>query len=95
MSEITYLSGFGNHHKSEALNGALPDTNTPQKCPYGLYAEQLQGTSFTAFPREKNLRRYVYIICSFKMIRNAIFYELLTFYIFKSIYNNLKQFLII
>ena len=32
--------------------------NNPQKCPYGLYAEQLSGTAFTA-PRKANERRYV------------------------------------
>jgi homogentisate 1,2-dioxygenase len=31
--------------------------NSPQKCPYGLYAEQLSGTAFTA-PREHNKRRF-------------------------------------
>ena len=31
--------------------------NTPQVCPYGLYAEQLSGTAFTA-PRKENQRRY-------------------------------------
>lgn len=37
--------------------------NSPQKCPYGLYAEQLSGTAFTA-PREYNCRRYrVYDYC--------------------------------
>jgi len=29
--------------------------NTPQQCPYGLYAEQLSGSAFTA-PREHNRR---------------------------------------
>lgn len=33
--------------------------NTPQRCPYGLYAEQLSGTAFTV-PREHNQRRCVY-----------------------------------
>ena len=37
-----YLSGFRNHHATEALSGALPTgRNSPQRCPYGLYAEQL------------------------------------------------------
>lgn len=30
--------------------------NTPQKCPYNLYAEQLSGTAFTV-PRTHNQRR--------------------------------------
>ncbi|WP_407636991.1 homogentisate 1,2-dioxygenase [Actibacterium mucosum] len=44
-----YMPGFGNDHETEALQGALPQgMNSPQKCPYGLYAEQLSGTAFTA-----------------------------------------------
>lgn len=55
---VQYLRGFGNHHESEALPGALPiGQNTPQNCPYKLYAEQLSGTAFTA-PRGTNLRRF-------------------------------------
>lgn len=51
-----YLQGFGNHFSSEALEGALPvGQNSPQKCPYGLYAEQLSGTAFTV-PRSHNQR---------------------------------------
>ena len=39
-----YMSGFGNSFETEALAGALPiGRNSPQKCRYGLYAEQLQG----------------------------------------------------
>lgn len=43
-----YQHGFGNHHVSEAVAGAIPrnGTNIPQKHPYGLYAEHLNGTSF-------------------------------------------------
>jgi homogentisate 1,2-dioxygenase len=33
--------------------------NSPQQVPYGLYAEQLSGTSFTA-PRSQNLRSWLY-----------------------------------
>ena len=44
-----YLSGFGNEFATEALAGALPQgRNSPQRCPFGLYAEQLSGTAFTA-----------------------------------------------
>lgn len=58
--EVTYLTGFGNHHESEALPGALPvGQNTPQVCPYKLYAEQLSGTAFTV-GRHGNQRRYLY-----------------------------------
>ncbi len=57
-----YLSGFGNHHATEALPGALPvGRNSPQRCPYGLYAEQLSGTAFTA-PRADNRRSWLYRI---------------------------------
>ncbi len=55
-----YLSGFGNHHQTEALPGALPTKqNSPQQCPYGLYAEQLSGSAFTR-PRHLNLRSWLY-----------------------------------
>ena len=43
-----YMSGFGNDFETEALPAALPQgMNSPQKCEYGLYAEQLSGTAFT------------------------------------------------
>lgn len=54
------LSGFGNHHATEAVPGALPvGQNSPQHVPYGLYAEQLSGTAFTA-PRVENRRSWLY-----------------------------------
>ena len=56
-----YLSGFGNQFATEALTGALPEQNSPQRCPYGLYAEQLSGTAFTA-PRHVNRRSWLYRI---------------------------------
>lgn len=57
-----YQSGFGNEFSSEALPGALPvGRNSPQRCPYGLYAEQLSGTAFTA-PRGSNRRSWLYRI---------------------------------
>jgi len=57
-----YQTGFGNEHASEALQGALPiGQNSPQKVPYGLYAEQLSGTAFTA-PRHANRRSWLYRI---------------------------------
>ena len=57
---LKYLSGFGSHHESEALPGALPvGRNSPQKTPFGLYAEQLSGSSFT-MPRAQNLRSWLY-----------------------------------
>jgi len=55
-----YLSGFGNHHQSEAIAGALPERqNSPQQCNLGLYAEQLNGSSFTR-PRHNNLHSWLY-----------------------------------
>lgn len=58
----SYLTGFGNEHLSEALAGALPiGRNSPQKLPYGLYAEQVNGSPFTA-PRAENQRSWVYRI---------------------------------
>ena len=57
FEHVEYQSGFGNHFSSEALKGALPlGQNSPLKCPYGLYAEQISGTAFTV-PRKLNQRR--------------------------------------
>lgn len=57
-----YQSGFGNEFATEALPGALPlHRNSPQLAPYGLYAEQLSGTAFTA-PRTHNRRSWLYRI---------------------------------
>lgn len=57
-----YLAGFGNEHSSEALSGALPVGQfSPQKCPYGLYAEKFSSTAFTA-PRASNRRSWFYRI---------------------------------
>lgn len=48
--------------RTEAVKGALPvGQNSPQKPPFGLYAEQLSGTAFTA-PRHENLRTWLYRI---------------------------------
>jgi homogentisate 1,2-dioxygenase len=58
---LTYLAGFANHFETEALPGALPEQNSPQRCPYGLYAEQISGTAFTA-PRAVNRRSWLYRI---------------------------------
>ncbi|MFC4726756.1 homogentisate 1,2-dioxygenase [Coralloluteibacterium thermophilus] len=58
----SYLSGFGNHFATEALEGALPvGRNSPQKVAYGLYAEQFSSTAFTA-PRAENRRTWMYRI---------------------------------
>ncbi len=56
----TYMTGFGNHFATEAVPGALPvGQNSPQKVPFGLYAEQLSGTAFTA-SRAENRRSWLY-----------------------------------
>jgi homogentisate 1,2-dioxygenase len=61
-ANVHYQSGFGNEFATEALPGALPvGQNSPQRCPYGLYAEQLSGTAFTA-PRGANRRTWLYRI---------------------------------
>jgi homogentisate 1,2-dioxygenase len=60
--DFKYLSGYGNHHATEALEGALPvGQNSPQVCAYGLYAEQLSGTAFTV-PRVHNQRRFYLLL---------------------------------
>ena len=54
------LCGFGSHFASEAVAGALPEgRNSPQRPAFGLYAEQLSGTAFTA-PRAENRRSWLY-----------------------------------
>jgi len=61
-SDTAYQSGFGNEFATEALPGALPrHRNSPQQVAYGLYAEQLSGTAFTA-PRSHNRRSWLYRI---------------------------------
>jgi homogentisate 1,2-dioxygenase len=55
-----YMPGFGNDFETEALPGALPyGQNSPQRPAYGLYAEQLSGSPFTA-PRGINERSWLY-----------------------------------
>lgn len=60
-AELQYQSGFGNEFSSEALPGALPPQNSPQKPPYGLYMEEFNGTAFTA-PRGVNRSAWTYRI---------------------------------
>ncbi len=55
-----YMTGFGNHFATEAVAGALPvGRNSPQRPAFGLYAEQLSGSAFTA-PRSENRRSWLY-----------------------------------
>jgi homogentisate 1,2-dioxygenase len=57
---LQYMSGFGNEFSTEAIQGALPQgQNSPQQASFGLYAEQISGTAFTA-PRRHNLRSWQY-----------------------------------
>ena len=59
-AQVQYMSGFGNTFETEALPGALPvGRNSPQKVNYGLYAEQLSGSPFTA-PQATNERSWLY-----------------------------------
>ena len=59
---LLYQNGFANEFGTEALEGALPKgRNSPQRCAYGLYAEQFSGTAFTA-PRHSNRRSWLYRI---------------------------------
>ena len=56
------MSGFGNEFASEAVPGALPkEQNAPQKPPFGLYIEELNGTAFTA-PRGVSRSDWTYRI---------------------------------
>eukprot|EP01059_Diplonema_ambulator_P028060 TRINITY_DN46774_c0_g1_i1.p1 TRINITY_DN46774_c0_g1~~TRINITY_DN46774_c0_g1_i1.p1 ORF type:complete len:451 (+),score=178.64 TRINITY_DN46774_c0_g1_i1:67-1419(+) len=62
QTKYEYISGYGGEIKSEAKEGAIPEMyNTPQVCPLGLYAEQINGTAFTK-PRDGNRRTWVYKI---------------------------------
>src|SRR5690349_4370582 len=55
-----YMTGFGGHLATEAVPGALPQgRNSPQRPPFGLYAEQLSGSSFT-MTRAENRRSWLY-----------------------------------
>jgi homogentisate 1,2-dioxygenase len=59
---LHYQSGFGNECVTEAVPGALPvGRNSPQKPSFGLYAESISGTAFTA-PRATNRRTWTYRI---------------------------------
>jgi homogentisate 1,2-dioxygenase len=55
-----YFAGFGNTVATEAFPNALPQgRNSPQHVPFGLFAEQLSGSAFTA-PRAENQRSWLY-----------------------------------
>lgn len=60
MQPNRYLTGFGGHFETEAVEGALPKgRNSPQRPAFGLYAEQLSGSAFTS-PRHENRRSWLY-----------------------------------
>ena len=60
MNELRYMAGFGGHFETEAVEGALPKgRNSPQRPAFGLYVEQLSGSSFTS-PRHENRRSWLY-----------------------------------
>lgn len=57
---LTYQTGYGNALRSEARPGALPlHQNSPREAPYGLFAEQINGTGFTV-ERAQNRRVWMY-----------------------------------
>jgi len=57
---LKYMTGFGGHFESEVVERALPKgRNSPQRPAYGLYAEQVSGSPFTA-PRHENRRSWLY-----------------------------------
>lgn len=58
---VSYLSGFKNIFESEAISGALPRQNSPQRAPMGLFAEQFSGSAFTR-QRAHNLKTWMYRI---------------------------------
>src|SRR6476469_1797339 len=61
-SSMRYMTGFGSHFETEAVAGALPKgRNSPQRPSFGLYAEQVSGSSFTS-PRHENRRSWLYRI---------------------------------
>jgi len=66
--DFQYLLGWNNLHTTEAIKGALPvGQNSPQVCPFGLYAEQVNGSAFTA-PRASNQKTYVCVLQKITLI---------------------------
>lgn len=60
--DLKYLAGFGSEFQSE--DPRAPDSlpygqNTPQKCPYGLYAEQISGSG-----RENDSKKLTKNVCA-------------------------------
>ena len=63
MVPIFHISPSDDYiYRTEAIEGAAPvAANSPQKCPYGLYAEKFSGTAFTV-PRSGNQQSWLYRI---------------------------------
>jgi homogentisate 1,2-dioxygenase len=60
VTALRYQTGLGNTFQTEARPGALPETkNSPHPGSHGLYAEQINGTGFTA-DRALNQRTWTY-----------------------------------
>ncbi|OMJ24187.1 Homogentisate 1,2-dioxygenase [Smittium culicis] len=63
LDPYIYQSGFNNEFESEAIAGSIPKhQNTPKHPPFGLYAEQLSGSSFTTPRNLNNFRTWLYKI---------------------------------
>ena len=72
VKSLRYLTGFRNSFETEALPGALPiGRNSPQKVNYGLYAEQLSGSPFTAPSATSRLARTCFTMRSRSAIGRA------------------------
>lgn len=62
VTQVSILTGFGNYFESEAIPDVLvKGRNSPQHVPLGLYAEQINGTAFTA-PRAQAMFTWFYRI---------------------------------
>ena len=83
---LNYIKGFNNDLESEALDNALPkNQNSPQHAPYGLYAEQINGSAFTA-PRHINYKSWLYKIYPSVVHSKYVPYKSQNFIINKKLY---------
>ncbi|OMJ10945.1 Homogentisate 1,2-dioxygenase [Smittium culicis] len=73
LDPYVYQSGFNNEFESEAIAGSIPKhQNTPKHPPFGLYAEQVSGTSFTTPRNLHNYRTWLYKIRPSVVSSNSI-----------------------
>jgi homogentisate 1,2-dioxygenase len=73
--DVKGTRGFGSYCVTEAVLGALPEVgNSPQRAPFGLYAELLSGSAFTA-PRHDNRRSWLYRLRPSAMHRPFVSYD--------------------